>query len=556
MQPNVPAIPRPLPDELLYSVVARAARHLGYWGPKQVSGAVYGRRTVLASPDLPNSLALLERVANEAWGMTPEELAVRHTLVSYYTHFLGATERRRAIEDMLGTSRHLHLRLGICASSVIAPSRFRLCRQCTADDLARLGETYWRRSHHLPGVLACPHHGIALHECEVPFRPVGRHEHIAAHPDMLQRGQDENVDVWVDNDTTRQLAVRSAALLDGPTAAESGRHDYRASLLVHGYAGGRNGSARFRTAFSEAFGQPVLRSLFKPGPNGDALRWLDEVMRTPRRPLHPLKHVMLQQFLDGCAPREHALAVPVKPKKTWALYRDEKLRKEAAGMVRQGFSTCAVARALEVDWKTASRLIVPASAPKMLEQPDRGEQDRRAWAALVIADINATRSQLRKSSPALYARLYRGDRDWLRAQKPKPNATPAVRPARVDWAQRDRELCAQIEEQVSTTLAILPAVRASRHRILGALGRRAMFAHNGHKVPFATSALDKLCESVKQFQLRRLTSVIRQESASSPLPDWYALRQARIDPTRLADAGESLLRAARSGRPGASSGLL
>jgi hypothetical protein len=50
MEHCMPGMPALKPDELLYSVVARSARHLGHWSPKALNEAVYGRRNVLACP--------------------------------------------------------------------------------------------------------------------------------------------------------------------------------------------------------------------------------------------------------------------------------------------------------------------------------------------------------------------------------------------------------------------------------------------------------------------------------------------------------------------------
>jgi hypothetical protein len=46
----------------------------------------------------------------------------------------------------------------------------RVCRQCIRDDLKRHGESYWHRSHQLPGVHICLKHNGELMETNVPAK--------------------------------------------------------------------------------------------------------------------------------------------------------------------------------------------------------------------------------------------------------------------------------------------------------------------------------------------------------------------------------------------------
>src|SRR5277367_2834165 len=102
----LPNFPHQLPDELLYSIVARSAVHIGYWGPKALLNALYRDRGTVAIPDIPSSLGLLSSLCCEQWGISPEELALRHTLIGYYTHYLPPEMRARTLERVL--HRHEH----------------------------------------------------------------------------------------------------------------------------------------------------------------------------------------------------------------------------------------------------------------------------------------------------------------------------------------------------------------------------------------------------------------------------------------------------------------
>ena len=542
-------LPKPYPDELVYSVLARMAYHYGYWSPKELLNCFYGRSGVLAVPDLPSNLTELARATDEVWHLSPDELAIRHTLIGYYTHFQGARARTDAIARMRSKVGFLHLRLGICAGSAVSPTRFQLCAMCRAENIQQYGESYWHRSHHLPGVLTCAQHGEVLLQSEISFRPLGRHEHVAAPREASSDGLRPVVAALDRPEASRLIAVRSANLLDGPAGIGNELPDYTAALKACGFTGGRGGEARLRVAFVDYFGGDLLAASFRAEP-GRKLQWLGEVLRAPRRPMHPYRHVLMQVFLDASANVQRNIAAEEQgDSRRWSLYRDEALRREADVMAQQGFRTHAIARALDVDWKTAARLIAPIGELKAVATRDIGAE-REAWTALACMNPSAGKKALREMAPAAYARLYRNDRVWLLAFRAK-RVTPSVPRARVDWQARDVELEERVRVQAAAVLTEVPLRRVSRSYVLGALSARALLAHEDMHLPRTVRALDKLCESVEAFQVRRLVSVLGRQGPGRGIADSRALWEARIGSSRLVDGGAGLLALARAQIAGA-----
>src|SRR5690606_36057131 len=95
----------------------------------------YAGVTKPACPDLPGALLRLSSATADLWGRDPREIALQHTLLPYYTHFLSGSAREVALRQMLEGSGYLHMTLGINASGVRPLPFFRLCRTCTAEDL-------------------------------------------------------------------------------------------------------------------------------------------------------------------------------------------------------------------------------------------------------------------------------------------------------------------------------------------------------------------------------------------------------------------------------------
>lgn len=536
----LPNPPQPRADELLYSLVARIAVHIGHWSPKGLVGALYGDRGTLAVPDVPSSLGLVDHVCRAAWDMSLEEMVLGHTLFPFFTHFLPADQRAAAMRRMLHRREYLHMRLGICSSGVRRTGYFRLCPSCTRDDLQRHGETYWRRIHHLPGSLVCAVHGDPLLKTCVPYRPIGRHEHIAAHPKLLAEAIPVLPALGA-SEVAFALASRSAALLEG--GEWPGTMDYRSLLRLHGFVGKRGGSSRLEAAVREVIPTALLSAMFNTNAGGLS-RWLDTLRRKPRRTLHPLKHVVIQFVLDALS-KSAAPAPAMMPPRSRDGTDRTIARSRALELAATGLSTRAMARNLGIAWKTADRLI--KSPPRQRGSVARAADvaaDRAAWTALRESLPAATRTELRREGRALYMRLYRSDRPWLLSQ---PCARYPRKPVqRIDWVARDRELASRAAVVAQAIRSRTPAIRASRSRVLGELQIRTLVAIRAAKLPQTLAVLAKECETVETFQVRRLLSAMKARAAQAlSLSDWALLRAARINPDRFADGGAALIEAAR-----------
>lgn len=134
--------PTPYPDEVLGSTLARACIWYGL-RPTQLFKRVI-RKSAQTSYFLPNSI---QSIAN--WlGSTPEALLQEHTMLPYCAAFADASTR---LQSPFFFSRHAQ-----------ESNCFRACASCMATELKELKESYWHRSHMLPGVTRCPVHNEQL----------------------------------------------------------------------------------------------------------------------------------------------------------------------------------------------------------------------------------------------------------------------------------------------------------------------------------------------------------------------------------------------------------
>lgn len=540
-------LPNPHPDELLCSLIARSAVALAEFSPKGLNAQIFKNRGVVVSPDLQSSLGLLSAIAQDVWGIEIEQVIDDHTLANYYCHYLEEKAALDVRRSLSAKNANVHVRLGICASSVEVPRFFQMCRKCVASDLSQYGYTFFRRSQHLPGVLVCKLHATALTITREPFRPRTRHQHVLPHHTMLE----EAVEIDVDErhlSALIDLAKASESILNTVPVAGVGLSDYRL-MLKEKFPGSHITTYSLASEkLRSIYGEKNLALIFKGNRQSEFL-WLKEVLRTPRRALHPIKHLMLKNLLEETDVPSHLSeiqsAVPVvasntKSKKSWGIYLNPDLRNRALALQSQGLSERAIGRELSVDSKTVKKLLAPPSLnlSKLNEREASIERDKSSWLAILDKNPTLGTKQLRKHSPALYARLYRSSKDWLLSSTSDRKVKTYPREARVDWHSRDLGLASKIEGMAIKVKATRPFIRASKSFVLGQLNCRPLFAHFSGNLPLACAALNSHCESVYQFHVRRLSAVLaaRQMTLSR------AFREARINQYRYPDGGVSLFK--------------
>lgn len=146
---------RPYPDELVSSAVARCSRQFNI--PIKRLGRVYLGRDSW-SPSFLGASPLIEFAG--LFRMAPEDLLWKHTAFPYSTAMMLPEYYERALANIFGEA--LDARgFGAVTQNVSSGLHFkRFCKECAREERIRHLESYWHRSHNLPGVWVC-----ADHEC-------------------------------------------------------------------------------------------------------------------------------------------------------------------------------------------------------------------------------------------------------------------------------------------------------------------------------------------------------------------------------------------------------
>lgn len=295
--------PKPYPDELLYSILARYHLRSGNTGPKLTVHELFGSRNAIATADLPCNLESLAAKLRLISRVTVEKLIQNHTLYPFYGAFLPHERSQQIVEAMrFEKGGSIHNQVGIRASSIRVPKYFRFCPTCIDHDQAKYGELYWHRIHQAPGVLVCPHHGTLLQESSVPFQGMNRHEYIAASIDNCRTHPSEKAFSNHALNVLQLLAQDAYFLLEHELHSRDlnwFRKQYVSVLIERGLATatGRVHQRSLVQQFLSTYNQEILQTLDSTVHAENDHNWLFNIVRKNRKAFHPIRHLLIIRFL-------------------------------------------------------------------------------------------------------------------------------------------------------------------------------------------------------------------------------------------------------------------
>lgn len=296
-----------LPDETLFSLCSRhhyfSGRRLG----SDTNTMLFGHRRGGAQHDLPSCIDEFVARTNGQYGAAGYVCSER-TLLRYYRKFIDQSDEDRVVVMLRsGSVANLKFQMGILTSRFRANHPLKACVDCMEIDRHAVGWAYWHLEHQYPGVWVCPVHGRLLNESNLKANGVERFLwHL---PDVAHfRTFDSELGADIaPTGTLFRISKLTVNLLRDETL---GRLDvaqlhrlYRAEL------DGRNlltakGGFRLREIASqfEAHVRP-LRQLSEfaalPATVDEAYHQLSRHLRTPRTGTHPLRHIVMIDWLVG-----------------------------------------------------------------------------------------------------------------------------------------------------------------------------------------------------------------------------------------------------------------
>ena len=477
-------------DELLYSQIARYHRHTCSPGYKQTLSELFDSRTVAAVVDLPAHLERLQQHTEHITRQSAHDILWQQTLFPVYAPFLEADLAEKVKNSMLSEyGGDIHTRAGLAASSVKRPERLRVCPECLKEQLQQNGEAYWQRLFQIAGVLVCPFHSCQLRATAVPYVPLNKHEYTAT-PATPLKEQEAHFSA-PEIEKLSLIARDFSLLLQGdykPTTHLEWTARYRHLLNDRQLTRGKTVKQRdLLDGFTAFWGSKVLAALSSTVSRGDEHSWLTAMARKHRKNVHPVRHILLYRYLVGVnAPLADMFKQPVMNSEP------------VASTVGKELCTSATSK------------------------------DRKRWLILQKEHPGFFAKQLRQMESALYARLYRQDREWLQNHIPHQLRCIPVN-NRVDWVKRDRALARKIIRQYQRLKKEENRPRCSAKLLAQRAGCLSMVEKHLAKLPVTRQALKKYAESITDYQCLRVDwavsgMLLRQE----PVLSWKIYRRANI----------------------------
>lgn len=484
--------PAPYEDELLYSMIARYALHTGQSSnQKAVIREVFSSSTAVAIPDLPSHLDALAHNLQLVWPTNVKDLISSFTLAPIYLPFLSQGQTGKVTRSMHSDiGGRIHTRSGIVASTIKQLAFFRYCPGCIKEQELEYGEIYWRRSHQLPGLEFCKRHSCLLEDSTVDYHSKEKHHFIAAastrvdatakylelsylekqlydsYVELLQTGYLSGLGVnrWT-------LFYRNLAKDLGFLHKSRVQHREIFQLIRNKWAG---------STFERYFQEPIEK------------HWLVNLFRKHRKSFHPLRHLLVISAL-----------IPE--------YSVSKLLAKASQL--------------------------PATSPKLATTIQKGkatendiEVHRQGWRDLVKQNPDVGVKVLRSlpGGGALYAWMYRNDKQWLMSHRPQYQPV-SVAHYKTDYQHWDERNVIFLESAYKEMVSQSNRLRLSKSRLIKVLPRANSVEKHLEDLPETRQWLSSHAESVEDFQLYRLRAAYEKIKARHlEVKRWRLLRFASI----------------------------
>ncbi|KEH96794.1 hypothetical protein Z962_05920 [Clostridium botulinum C/D str. BKT12695] len=292
----------PYKDELIYSAIARYHYYVGNIDYKDTLEEVLGKRSIIASLEIGSNV---EALSNNLGGRyTSEYIIKKHTIFPFYSPFLPKVRKEELIEEIkYRDGSGLYTKLGMVAGSICKKDGIYYCPCCAKGDIESYGETYIHREHQLQGVYICPHDGVKLKKYPIDRSNSSRIEFIRLDKKLLDL---RNITV-VDSrhyDKLYKISKNAYYLLQtnlDNISKEKILEKYKNLLYEKGLttSSKRVKQRELYEEFISFYDKEFLEILESNVDNDDEYNWLRVITRNLKRTVHPIRHLLLMNFLSG-----------------------------------------------------------------------------------------------------------------------------------------------------------------------------------------------------------------------------------------------------------------
>ncbi|MDU0353757.1 TnsD family Tn7-like transposition protein [Paraglaciecola aquimarina] len=485
----------PHADELLYSYQARIRLYFAVRSPKSLIESLYENRSVAASWVYPSHLQKLVDVIPTSTKLSATKLIYQHTLFPLAAFFMPPV-RRRQVEALMLSEKDTgsHVLSGYAANKLPKLQYLRYCPVCAEEQRQRYGEVFWLRSHQVPAIQFCYKHNVKLVSCTSIKKGLHRHEFIPASTCNLDTREETS---YCEFDKVISIAceklLNNTEVLISPSFAQWTNY-YKQLARSHGFLKGAYVDFEPIKEKINAYWPKAILVRCRLSINNKQTSWLHSIFRKHRKSFSYLEHIVVNA----------------------ALSQDKFNILECIKMAG------AKSKYLRT-YDSVSTFSTTSSSNEVKE-------DKSVWKALLKV---YTPKVARRHSAAMYARLYRADRDWLLRINEEHKETRITINNRVDWCKRDLAIVKSLFNVITRIDADLSLPRATKRWLMFQLSNTSTIEKYSHKLPLASMFLSRYAESVSEYQVRRITYQLLNNRHPHITRRWFLLRASGLSEERM-----------------------
>lgn len=456
------------PDELLYSVISRYQRMCGMISNRALIIDMFGKLTIMRSTFFPQHIDSFVSNLPPTSKLTTKEIIMNHTMFPFYTAFLSQKKAQSIFDKMTGGyGLSIESIIGLGGSKVEMPSYLRYCNFCYENDIRKLGESYWRRSHQIVGAMYCPNHKVRLKDSSVLSTGSGL-EFICADADVCNAEVPPDLLSLISKDINFRYIRDAELLLKG----EFPRKDLQfiISFYIDELRDIRLASSRGSLYMNELLTQflyhypgeylEIMQSKIDPL---NHTNWLRLFVRNNNKNRSPLRHLLFLQFLG-----------------------------------------------LELDELFDGNEVVIGKVKVANDFLPIFNSDIRKskWLRLIEDNKGATRVELKELGEGLHTWIFRHEREWYEQVTPRV-LVKKTKVDVIDWEKRDLVCLRCAKEAVAQILRRDDKpIRVTLSSIRDAVGARNWFNHK--KLIQTQLYMQEAKEDIGEFRIRKIKWAINE----------------------------------------------
>lgn len=167
MHMRISNLPTRLPDETLYSLVARARAMNGVRHDWEACAALFGSAHTQRVADYPADLAHFSRTTNGIYG-SPYAVMLELTTAPFFLRLGRSAGDSAPLNKVCLTQEPYAASTALAYISHGSAHNWRFCPKCRAQEIDAYGTPYWHRRHQLPATALCTDHGVDLFVAQLP----------------------------------------------------------------------------------------------------------------------------------------------------------------------------------------------------------------------------------------------------------------------------------------------------------------------------------------------------------------------------------------------------